>query len=263
MINRNIDGGQPFDWGRTSADYAKYRDIYPQRFYDRIIELGLVESEFNVLDVATGTGVLPRMLSATGARIIGTDISAEQIEYAKQIPICTGMNIRFLQGGGEKRIFPDSSFDTATACQCWWYFDHARLSETMYHQLKPKGRLAFLIMNWLPFEDEIVAESERLILKYNPKWSGCNYKRGLIAVPDVYFHRFELVHSEHFDLEVPFAREAWHGRIRASRGVGASLSQELLQGFEREHLEMLCGYPESFNILHSAAIAVLQSKKEQ
>ena len=25
-----IDGGRPFDWGRASADYAKYRDIYPQ-----------------------------------------------------------------------------------------------------------------------------------------------------------------------------------------------------------------------------------------
>ena len=26
----NIDGGKPFDWGRTSLDYARYRDIYPQ-----------------------------------------------------------------------------------------------------------------------------------------------------------------------------------------------------------------------------------------
>lgn len=24
---RNIDGGKTFDWGRTSADYARFRDI--------------------------------------------------------------------------------------------------------------------------------------------------------------------------------------------------------------------------------------------
>ena len=23
-----LDGGKPFDWGRVSSDYAKYRDIY-------------------------------------------------------------------------------------------------------------------------------------------------------------------------------------------------------------------------------------------
>jgi hypothetical protein len=30
--NERIDGGKAFDWGRTSVDYAKYRDIYPQDF---------------------------------------------------------------------------------------------------------------------------------------------------------------------------------------------------------------------------------------
>ena len=34
--NENIDGGTAFDWGRSSKDYAKYRDIYPQKFYRRI-----------------------------------------------------------------------------------------------------------------------------------------------------------------------------------------------------------------------------------
>lgn len=35
MQNRKIDGGKPFDWGRTSDDYAKYRDIYPPIFYKK------------------------------------------------------------------------------------------------------------------------------------------------------------------------------------------------------------------------------------
>lgn len=25
--NKSIDGGNAFDWGRTSSDYAKYRDM--------------------------------------------------------------------------------------------------------------------------------------------------------------------------------------------------------------------------------------------
>lgn len=39
--DRNIDRGKAFDWGRTSADYARYRDIYPQEFYQKIVERGL------------------------------------------------------------------------------------------------------------------------------------------------------------------------------------------------------------------------------
>ncbi len=37
----DIDNGKPFDWGNTSKDYAKYRDIYPEEFYQSIIDLGL------------------------------------------------------------------------------------------------------------------------------------------------------------------------------------------------------------------------------
>jgi hypothetical protein len=32
--NKSIHGGNAFDWGRTSSDYAKYRDIYPPMFYE-------------------------------------------------------------------------------------------------------------------------------------------------------------------------------------------------------------------------------------
>ena len=33
IINKDIDSGKPFDWGKISFDYAKFRDIYPQEFY--------------------------------------------------------------------------------------------------------------------------------------------------------------------------------------------------------------------------------------
>ena len=77
--DKNIDGGKPFDWGRTSSDYARYRDIYPQEFYDRIIGRDLCVAGQSVLDVGTGTGVLPRNLYRYGAKWIGTDVSENQI----------------------------------------------------------------------------------------------------------------------------------------------------------------------------------------
>ena len=31
--DKNIDDGKEFDWGRTSGDYTKFRDIYTDEFY--------------------------------------------------------------------------------------------------------------------------------------------------------------------------------------------------------------------------------------
>ncbi len=76
----DIDNGKSFDWGNTSKDYAKYRDIYPKEFYQCILDLGLCKDGQKVLDIGTGTGVLPRNMYRYGAKWIGTDISEKQIE---------------------------------------------------------------------------------------------------------------------------------------------------------------------------------------
>ncbi len=85
ISDKKIDGGKPFDWGRTSADYARYRDIYPQEFYDTIIQRGLCTAGQSVLDLGTGTGVLPRNMYRYGAKWVGTDISENQIEQARRL----------------------------------------------------------------------------------------------------------------------------------------------------------------------------------
>ena len=41
MNLKHIDNGNDFDFGMVSEDYANYRDIYPDLFYEKILELGL------------------------------------------------------------------------------------------------------------------------------------------------------------------------------------------------------------------------------
>lgn len=62
MQNPNIDKGHAFDWGRASKDYAQYRDIYPAGFYQKLLELQIGTSGQKILDLGTGTGVIPRNL---------------------------------------------------------------------------------------------------------------------------------------------------------------------------------------------------------
>ncbi len=113
-----IDDGQTFDWGKTSEDYAKYRDIYP---------------------------------------------------------------------------------------------DHKITAPIFGRILKTGGKFLILYMGWLPFEDKIAGKSEEIILKYNPKWTGCGDTVHPVWVPNEYSEFFNLVSQEEFRVDVPFTREAWHG----------------------------------------------------
>ena len=83
----------------------------------------------------------------------------------------------------------------------------------------------------------------------------------MIWVPDVAFEYFKDVEHEEYDLKVPFTRESWNGRMRASRGVGASLSNEELARWDAEHRALLDRIaPEEFEVLHYAAIRILEKK---
>lgn len=75
-------------------------------------------------------------------------------------------------------------------------------------------------MAWLPEEDEVARQSEELVLRYNPGWTGGGEVRRPIQVPREYGAQFELERSDLFDLQVPFTRESWNGRMKACRGIG-------------------------------------------
>lgn len=261
MKNESIDNGKAFDWGRTSANYAKFRDIYPQAFYRSLVDKGLCTQGQRVLDIGTGTGVLPRSLYGCGARFTGIDIAQNQIAYARELAEQAHMVIDFQCVAAEDSGFAAESFDTVTACQCFGYFDHGRLAPRIHELLRPGGRFAVMYMNWLPFEDKIAGKSEELILKYNPQWTGCGEVRRPIAPPAVYGPYFTVESSEVFDLQVPFTRESWHGRIKTCRGIEASLDEEQVERFDAEHRAMLLqNAPPAFTVLHYAAVTVLKKR---
>ncbi len=260
ITDKNIDGGKAFDWGRASDEYAKYRDIYPREFYKKIVDRGLCIEGQNILDIGTGTGVLPRNMYCYGGKWSGTDISEEQIRQARMLSV--GMDINYYPIATEDIDFPSESFDVITACQCFWYFKHEQVMPNLYRMLKHDGKLLILYMAWLPFDDVIAGESEKLVLKYSPYWSGAGETIHPIAIPECYKEKFEIVYHEEYPLKVHFTRELWNGRMKACRGVGASLSKEELASWEQEHRKLLSKIaPDEFDVLHYAAVVELKTQK--
>jgi len=111
-------------------------------------------------------------------------------------------------------------------------------------------------------EDKIAGKSEELVLRYNPKWSGAGETKHPILIPNSIYEYFEMVSHEEYTIKVPFTKETWNGRMKACRGIGASLSPNGLAGWKKEHLSLLDKIaPENFEILHYGAIAELNVKQ--
>jgi len=253
----SIDHGKGFDWGKTSANYAKYRDIYPASFYEKLREFGIGLPGQHVLDLGTGTGVLPRNLG--GARFTGTDISPEQIAQAQKLS--QGMDIAYHITPAEEINFPANSFDAATAVQCFHYMDRSKLMPKLHHVLRPSGLFAICSMIYLPHECEICRGSEALVLKYSPEWTGGNFKRreGLPAF-EWAKPLFEAKHHALYCEDIPFTRESWHGRMLSCRGVEASLPSKDVAAFTKEHWTYMQTLPEEFTVKHQVAVFVMERR---
>ena len=261
ITNKDFDHGNAFDFGKCSADYAKYRDVYPDLFYQKIIDMGLCVKGQRVLDLGTGTGVLPRNLHKYGAAFVGADISENQIEQARRLSAEAGMDIEYVAASAEDVSFPEKSFDVITACQCFQYFDKAVALPKIHMMLKDGGHFCVLFMAWLPDESEIAKRSEELVLKHNPAWTGGGLRRPIPVTPDWSKELFAVDRSEVYDCSVTFTRDSWHGRMIACRGIGASsLSEDEIARFSREHTEYLSSRPEQFEILHYVSVLNLRKK---
>ncbi len=171
------------------------------------------------------------------------------------------MDIDYYVVSTEDICFSDKSFDVITACQCFLYFNHETVMPKFYRMLRKGGNILVLYMAWLPFEDKIAGASENLVLKYNPNWSGAGGTIHPIDIPDCYKENFEFVHHEEFTIRIPFTHESWNGRMKACRGIGASLTKKEISMWEQEHRTLLKHIaPNEFDILHYGAIAELKKR---
>jgi hypothetical protein len=125
--------------------------------------------------------------------------------------------------------------------------------------LSAGGRLVTSHFNWLPRIDPIARASEELVATFNPNWLGAGYDGTVVILPDWAPDDAVLEGFFWFDVDVPFDRKSWRGRIRASRGIGASLPPDQVEAFDAAHAVLLDKIaPEVFLIKHRIDARILR-----
>ncbi len=223
------------DFGRTAADYSRYRQGFPEEFFARLRAQGIGVPGQRILDIGAGTGQMARGLALGGATVTALDRSADLLEAAKLLDREAGVDVTQVIASVEDTGLPDESFDVVTAAQCWFWFDKERLTRELNRVLIPSGKLCIAQLDWLPWEGNVVAATEALVLEHNPDWA----MAGLDGLPtgyvaDVMRAGFEGIETRSYDLDLVYTHEAWRGRMRASAGVSATLDEAGTERFDSD-----------------------------
>ena len=240
------------DFGRTAADYERFRPGFPESFFDRLVRDGWIEAGQRALDLGTGTGTLALGFAERGLDVTGLDIAPELLAVARQAAADRGLEATFVEGAAEVTGQEDGSFDLVSAGQCWWWFDAGLAMMDANRVLAPGGRLLIASFSYLPLPNTVAGRTEDLILGHNPGWPKAGW-RGVHPEHVEALDRggFQSVESFSYVVDVPFSHEAWRGRVRTCNGVGSSLDAEQVERFDGDLADMLTSeFPGNLTVAH-------------
>ena len=116
--------------------------------------------------------------------------------------------------------------------------------------LKQGGTFIKIFMNW-DTEDPIARASVALVKELNPAWDS-----DAAALRDLTQDLFPGTRTEVTLHSLPFTREGWHGRMCACRGTLASMDPITFEQWQKQHLILLSGFPDTFCVRHTLYLSV-------
>ena len=139
-------------WDAASEAYADAQDRGVDYYRLNFFGPAMVEAcgdvqGLDVLDVGCGAGYFSREMAKGGAkRVVGIDISPNQLAHAKRLEAQEQQGIEYMLGDAADVVdeTPEASFDLVTACVSLVDMpDPGRVIRGAYHVLRDQGRLVF------------------------------------------------------------------------------------------------------------------------
>ncbi len=166
-------------WDRQSDEYQERNREFIGRPDPRWGTWQIPEVELQVLGDVSGKDVLELgcgaaqwaiLLARQGARMVGLDNSARQLEHAREAMATAGVDFPLVHSAAEKLPFEDASFDVV-------FCDHGAMSfadpllvvPEVARVLRPGGLFAFshtAPFAWVCWDEEADRPAEELVLDY-------------------------------------------------------------------------------------------------
>lgn len=131
-------------YGRHSQKYAAILEPILRPVADEMVRLGRLAGGEQVLDLATGTGLIARTAAQSGASITGVDVSWGVLAKARTL---SAGAIPFVAGDAHRLPFANHCVDLVTCSLSLSHFSDVLVAlEEVRRVLRPKGR--FITSAW-------------------------------------------------------------------------------------------------------------------
>lgn len=99
----------------------------------------------DVLDVACGTGNTALRAAATGAAVVGCDLTPASLAVGRREADRLGLTINWVPGDAEALPFPDDAFNVVTSSVgAMWAPDHQAVADELVRVCRPGGTIAMI-----------------------------------------------------------------------------------------------------------------------
>src|SRR5690349_17071067 len=137
------------EWGAPADFPAVYEQLLVPAFFlafaDELLDRVQPRAGERMLDVASGTGIVPRRARERCpdlARLVGVDLTPAMVAVAR----AKGEGIEFLEGDATDLSFDDDSFDVVTCQQGLQFFPECEQALREFRRvLAPGGRVAVAV----------------------------------------------------------------------------------------------------------------------
>lgn len=176
-------------WGTAGSFPAVYEELMVPAFFrvyaEDLLERAAPQPGERLLDLATGTGIVPRVALATDRglqRIVGLDMTPGMLEIAKAAT--AGSHAEWLEGDALNLPFEAGEFDIVTCQQGLQFFpDRAAALAQMHRVLAPGGRVA--VACWAPAsEQEAYSVFGQMMSDLEPEYAGVALAPFVLGDPD-------------------------------------------------------------------------------
>ncbi|HTR36823.1 MAG TPA: class I SAM-dependent methyltransferase [Bryobacteraceae bacterium] len=158
------------------ADYVRYRPSYPPGIVPLLArECGLT-SESVIADVASGTGLLARLFSESGYRVIGVEPNAE-MRAAGDVFLAAFPKFRSVDGRAEQTGLPDTSVDLITVGQAFHWFDAAATRREFRRILRPPRQVALIWNERIVPTSGFLKGYEDMLHRYVPDYGKIDHRQ--------------------------------------------------------------------------------------
>jgi SAM-dependent methyltransferase len=133
----------------AAGDYGQVADRLVLPLGPVVVARTSIGREDEVLDVAAGTGNAAIPAAATGARVVGLDLTPELLDVARRRSREAGVEVEWVEGDAEDLPFANDSFDAVVSTLGIQFAPHhEQVAAELARVCRPGGRIG--LCNWTP-----------------------------------------------------------------------------------------------------------------